>query len=148
MNLNAVGNCVGKPLSIIDISDRLLAEIIPRRLSGGYDNLKRIIYETRPLETIKVFSKVDDYIRYSYTTAKECNGNQLIKSEFTYKAQNFPYCSNGMHNALAKHLIEECRKLKNKQTKTDTKRKRKQTQQTHTKSHCLKKGTLPVKKIL
>ncbi|MBW0520931.1 hypothetical protein O181_060646 [Austropuccinia psidii MF-1] len=127
MNLNAVGICVGKPLSIIDISDGLLAEIITRKLSEGYDNLQRIIYETRPLETIKVVSKIDDYIRDSYTTAKACKGNQLIKSESTYKAQNFPYFSNGMHNTLTKNLIQEFRQLKNKQTKTNTTKKRKQT---------------------
>ncbi|MBW0568522.1 hypothetical protein O181_108237 [Austropuccinia psidii MF-1] len=49
INLNTVEIRVGKPPSLIDISDKLLAEIINRKLSGGYDNLKGIIYETRPL---------------------------------------------------------------------------------------------------
>ncbi|MBW0552660.1 hypothetical protein O181_092375 [Austropuccinia psidii MF-1] len=120
MNLNAVGICVGKPLSIIDISDELLAEIITSKLSGGYDSLKRIIYETQPLETIKVVSKIDDYIRDSYTNEKECNTNHKIKSESPYKAQNFPYCSNRKHNPSTKHLIEECRELKNKTNKRKT----------------------------
>ncbi|MBW0486172.1 hypothetical protein O181_025887 [Austropuccinia psidii MF-1] len=120
MNLNTIGIRVGKPPSIIDISDELLAKIITSKLSGGYDNLKRIIYETRPLETIKVVSKIDDYIRASYTTTKECNANQLIKSESAYKAQKFPYCSNVIHNPLTKHSIEECRQLKNKNKRKTT----------------------------
>ncbi|MBW0581720.1 hypothetical protein O181_121435 [Austropuccinia psidii MF-1] len=120
MNLNAIEIRVGKPPSIIDISDELLAKIITRKLSGGYDNLKRIIYETQPLETIKVVSKIDDYIRASYTTAKECNANQLIKSESAYKAQSFLYCSNRMHNPLNKHSIEEFGQLKNKNKQKTT----------------------------
>ncbi|MBW0541547.1 hypothetical protein O181_081262 [Austropuccinia psidii MF-1] len=123
MNLNAVGIRVGKPPSVIDISDELLAEIITSKLSGGYDNLKRIIYETRPLETIKVVSKIDDYIRDSYTAAKESDKNHTIKSESAYKAQNFPYCSNGKHNPLTKHSIEECRQLKNKNKQKQTNEK-------------------------
>ncbi|MBW0504479.1 hypothetical protein O181_044194 [Austropuccinia psidii MF-1] len=126
MNLITVGICVGKPPSVIDISDKLLAETITSKLSGGYDNLKRIIYETRPLETIKVVSKIDDYIRDSHTAAIESNINHKIKSSSAYKAQNFPYCSNGKHNPLAKHSIEECRQLKNKnkQTKDNITRKK------------------------
>ncbi|MBW0507787.1 hypothetical protein O181_047502 [Austropuccinia psidii MF-1] len=114
MSLNAVGIRVGKPQSVIDISDELLAEIITNKLSGGYDNLKRIIYETRPLETIKVVSKIDDYIKDSHTAAIESNTNHTNKSELAYKAQNSPYCSNGKHNPLTKHSIEECIQLKNK----------------------------------
>ncbi|MBW0518241.1 hypothetical protein O181_057956 [Austropuccinia psidii MF-1] len=65
MNLNSVGIHVGKPPIVIDISDELLAEIIISKLSEGYDNLKRMIYETQPLETAKVVPKIDDYIRHS-----------------------------------------------------------------------------------
>ncbi|MBW0546428.1 hypothetical protein O181_086143 [Austropuccinia psidii MF-1] len=112
MNLNSVGIRVGKPPSVIDISDELLAKIIISKLSEGYDNLKRMIYETRPLETAKVVSKIDDYIRDSYSSIKGSDERQQVKTESAFKVQNYPYCSNGIHNPSTKHSIEDCRQLK------------------------------------
>ncbi|MBW0541438.1 hypothetical protein O181_081153, partial [Austropuccinia psidii MF-1] len=112
MNLNSVGIRVGKPPNTIDISDELLAEIIISKLSDGYDNLKRMIYETRPLETAKVVSKIDDYIRDSYSNTKESDEGQHVKSESAFKLRNYPYCSNGVHNPSTKHSVEDCRQLK------------------------------------
>ncbi|MBW0521712.1 hypothetical protein O181_061427 [Austropuccinia psidii MF-1] len=112
MNLNSVGICVGKPPNTIDISNELLAKIIISKLSKEYDNLKRMIYETQPLETAKVISKMDDYIRDSYSSTKESDEAQQVKSESAFKVRNYPYCSNGVHNPSTKHLIEDCRKLK------------------------------------
>ncbi|MBW0533509.1 hypothetical protein O181_073224 [Austropuccinia psidii MF-1] len=112
MNLNSVGICVGKPPSVIDISNELLAKIIISQLSEGYNNLKRMICETQPLETAKVVSKIDDYIRDSYSTTKGSDERQQVKSESAFKVRNYPYCSNGIHNPSTKHLIKDCRQLK------------------------------------
>ncbi|MBW0496925.1 hypothetical protein O181_036640 [Austropuccinia psidii MF-1] len=110
MILNSVGMCVGKPPRVIDKSDELLAEIITSKLSEGYENLKRMIYETRPLEMAQVVLKIDDYIRDSCSVTT--NEEQHVKSESDYKAQNYPYCSNGIHNPSTEHSIEDCRQLK------------------------------------
>ncbi|MBW0495791.1 hypothetical protein O181_035506 [Austropuccinia psidii MF-1] len=90
MNLNSVGICVGKPPSVIDISNELLAKIII---------------------TIVVL-KIDDYIRDSYSTTTGSDERQQVKSESAFKVQNYPYCSNGIHNPSTKHSIEDCRQLK------------------------------------
>ncbi|MBW0467493.1 hypothetical protein O181_007208 [Austropuccinia psidii MF-1] len=110
-----------KPPNVIDISDELLAEIIISKLSEGYDNLKRMIYETRPLETTKVVSKIDDYIRDSFSVTKD--EGQHVKSESAYKARNYPYCSNGIHNPSMKHSIEDCRQLKRNNNRKEQKNK-------------------------
>ncbi|MBW0566217.1 hypothetical protein O181_105932 [Austropuccinia psidii MF-1] len=112
MNFKSVGIRVGKPPIVIDISNELLAKIIISKLSEGYNNLKRMIYEMRPLETAKVVSKIDDYIRYSYSTTKGSDERQQVKSESAFKVQNYSYCSNGIHNPTTKHSIEDCRQLK------------------------------------
>ncbi|MBW0465843.1 hypothetical protein O181_005558 [Austropuccinia psidii MF-1] len=85
INLNSVGICVGKPPSVIDISNEFLAKIIISKLSEGYNNLKRMIYETQPLETAKLVSKIDDYIRDSYSTTQGSDERQQVKSESAFK---------------------------------------------------------------
>ncbi|MBW0528533.1 hypothetical protein O181_068248 [Austropuccinia psidii MF-1] len=106
MNLTAVGIRVGKPPSIIDISDQLLAEIITSKLSRGYDNLKRTIYETRPLETIKVVSKIDDYIRDSYTTEFRQLKNRNKQKQKT-KRQHYKKKKANSANTNQESMFEE-----------------------------------------
>ncbi|MBW0483803.1 hypothetical protein O181_023518 [Austropuccinia psidii MF-1] len=106
MHLNPVGIKVEKPPTSVDISDELLAEIIVRKLSSGYENPKRIIYEQQPLDTTKIVVKIDDYIRDSSNSSKNPS---TIKSESAFKTQN--YCKNGIHNPLTKHSEEEIREL-------------------------------------
>ncbi|MBW0498708.1 hypothetical protein O181_038423 [Austropuccinia psidii MF-1] len=59
MHLHLVGIRVGKPAASIDISNELLAGIIVRKLSRGYNDLKRIIYEQRRLETQRILAEID-----------------------------------------------------------------------------------------
>ncbi|MBW0503221.1 hypothetical protein O181_042936 [Austropuccinia psidii MF-1] len=127
MHLNLVGIKVGKPPANIDISNKLLAEIIVSKLSNGYDNLKRIIYEQRPLETQRIVAKIDDYIRDSYNSPVD---EIAIKLESAYKIKHF--CQNGTHNPMTKHSADQCQKLHlelKKKTKDKNNKKRNTNQQ-------------------
>ncbi|MBW0532632.1 hypothetical protein O181_072347 [Austropuccinia psidii MF-1] len=103
MHLNLVGIKVGKPPASIDISKKLLAEIIVSKLENGYDNLKRIIYERRILETQTIVAKIDDYNRDSYNSSMD---QITFKLESDYKIR--PYFQNEAHNPMAKHMAKQC----------------------------------------
>ncbi|MBW0548125.1 hypothetical protein O181_087840 [Austropuccinia psidii MF-1] len=104
MHLNSVGIKVGQPLANIDISNELVAKITVRKLSNDYDNLKRMIYEQRPLETQRIVAKIDDYIRDLYNSSVD---EITIKLESAYKIKH--YCQNETHNPMTKHLANQCR---------------------------------------
>ncbi|MBW0476426.1 hypothetical protein O181_016141 [Austropuccinia psidii MF-1] len=106
MHLNSVGIKVGKPPASIDVSKELLVEIIVSKLSNGYDNLKRIIYEKRPLETQMIVAKIDDYIRDLYNSSMD---EITIKLESAYK--NRHYCQNEANNPITKHMAKQCHQL-------------------------------------
>ncbi|MBW0509145.1 hypothetical protein O181_048860 [Austropuccinia psidii MF-1] len=122
MHLNSVGIKVGKPPANIDISNKLLAKIIVRKLSNGYYNLKRIIYEQRPLDTQTMVAKIDDYIRDLYNSPMD---ELAIKLESAYKIKHL--CLNGTHNPMNKHSADQCLQLHpelKKQTRGKNNKKR------------------------
>ncbi|MBW0466404.1 hypothetical protein O181_006119 [Austropuccinia psidii MF-1] len=117
MYLNSVGIRAGNPstLSVVDISNELLSEIIVSKLSQGYDGLKRLIYEQRPLLTDRIIAKINDYIQDSSNSSITISKN--IKNESAFFNKKGPFCKNGVHNPLTKHLAEDCRQLKKKKGK-------------------------------
>ncbi|MBW0488888.1 hypothetical protein O181_028603 [Austropuccinia psidii MF-1] len=123
MYLNSVRIRVGNPIisSVVDISDELLAKIIVSKLSQGYDGLKRLIYEQRPLLTDKIIAKINDYIRDSGNPSNTTSNNIKNKSAFFNKRGHF--CKNGVPNPLKKHLAEDCRQLKKKKGKKNSSHK-------------------------
>ncbi|MBW0499105.1 hypothetical protein O181_038820 [Austropuccinia psidii MF-1] len=133
MHLNSVGIKVGKPPAHIDISNELVPKIISSKLSNGYDNLKRIIYEQRPLETQRIVAKIDDYIRDSYNSSVD---EITIKSERAYKIKH--YFQNGPHNPMKKHSANQCRQLHpelKKQTRHKNDKKRNTNHQNQTREN-------------
>ncbi|MBW0460749.1 hypothetical protein O181_000464 [Austropuccinia psidii MF-1] len=106
LHLNLVGIKAGKTPASIDISDKLLAEIIISKLSNGYDNIKRIIYEQIPLETQTIVAKMYYHIINSYNSSMD---EIKIKLESSYKIRH--YCQNGAHNPMTKHISKQCQQL-------------------------------------
>ncbi|MBW0496166.1 hypothetical protein O181_035881 [Austropuccinia psidii MF-1] len=132
MYMNSVGIRVGNHTasSVVDISDELLAEIIVSKLSQGYDGLKRLIYEQRPLLTDKIIEKIDDYIRDSGNTSNTSSNH--IKSESAFFNKRRPFCKNGEHNPLTKRLAKDCHQIKKKKGKKSSPDKSEKVKHTET----------------
>ncbi|MBW0534839.1 hypothetical protein O181_074554 [Austropuccinia psidii MF-1] len=120
MYLSSVQIRVGNPTisSVVDISDKLLAEIIVSQLSQGYDGLTRLIYEKHPLLTDNIIAKINDYIQDSDNPSSTTSNNIMNESAFFNKRGHF--CKNGVHNPLTKHLSEDCRQLEKKKGKNNS----------------------------
>ncbi|MBW0549132.1 hypothetical protein O181_088847 [Austropuccinia psidii MF-1] len=120
MYLNSVSIRVGNPTtsSVVGISDKLLAKIIVSKLSQGYGGLKRLIYEQQPLLTDKIIAKINGYIRDSGNQSNTSSTHIKSKSAFFNKRR--PFCKNGEHNPLTKHLAKDCRQLKKKGKKNSS----------------------------
>ncbi|MBW0583439.1 hypothetical protein O181_123154 [Austropuccinia psidii MF-1] len=103
MSLNSVGIRVGNPTtsSVVDISDKLHAEIIVSKLSQGYDGLNHLIYEQGPLLTDKIIEKINDYIRDSGNSLNTSSNH--IKNESAFFNKRGPFCKNEVQNPLTKN---------------------------------------------